>query len=250
MSARIPEIGFSSQRLRYEWVRHVALLGMAGMKGETLTVELDRYLGDCLSSAGENKRGSREKAITILKRIWDPDANHMKPMRKDGFGFLQSLPDAQHLAVHWGMTMASYPYWYATGTCVGRLLRLQGITRSSQIRRRMQEIYGDREIVARATRNVVRSFISWCVLQETGEKGIYSAGTSLAIEDSKLIAWLTEAALHARTNDSAALRELLESPGFFPFRIKPIQAESLVASSTRIEIIRHGLDNELVMLRK
>ena len=37
---------------------------------------------------------------------------------------------------------------------------------------------------------------------------------------------------------------------FFPFRIKPIRAESLVTASSRLDILRHGLDDELGMLRK
>ena len=33
-------------------------------------------------------------------------------------------------------------------------------------------------------------------------------------------------------------------------KVKPIHAESLVAASSRLEILRHGLDDDLVMLRK
>jgi len=80
--------------------------------------------------------------------------------------------------------------------------------------------------------------------------GIYSAGATLAVDDSRLIAWLAEASLHARANGSAPLRDLLDSPSFFPFRIKPIQAESIRAASSRLDILRHGLDDDLVMLRK
>ena len=46
------------------------------------------------------------------------------------------------------------------------------------------------------------------------------------------------------------LRELIETPSFFPFRIKPIHADSLVAVSSRLDMLRHGLDDDLVMLRK
>jgi hypothetical protein len=97
---------------------------------------------------------------------------------------------------------------------------------------------------------VLRSFLDWGVLEETGSKGIYGSGTILSIEDPKLIAWLAEAALHARANDSAPLRDLVDSPSFFPFQIKPIQAESVRSASPRLDVLRHGLDSELVMLKK
>ena len=96
----------------------------------------------------------------------------------------------------------------------------------------------------------MRSYLDWGILQETGTKGIYTAGTMPAIDDYRLIAWLTEASLHARTNGMAPLKDLIDSPNLFPFRIKPIHAESLAATSFRLDILRHGLDDELVMLRK
>jgi hypothetical protein len=35
----------------------------------------------------------------------------------------------------------------------------------------------------------------------------------------------------------------------FPFRIKQVAAENLLAGSPRLDLLRHGLDDELVMLR-
>jgi len=250
MSIHKLSIGFSSQRIRYEWVKHAALLGLAGMAGDAMAAELDQYLSENLSTAGRGRRGSREKAITILKRIWAPDTHQLKSLRNDGFKLFRTLPERLHLVVHWGMTMASYPYWNDVSTCVGRLLRLQGTANSTQIQRRMQETYGDREIVARATRNVIRSFISWDVLQESNKKGIYITRTPLYIDDQRLIAWLTEALLSARVNGSAPLKNLINSPSLFPFLIKPIHAEGLVAVSSRLDILHHGLNEDLVMLRE
>jgi hypothetical protein len=106
------------------------------------------------------------------------------------------------------------------------------------------------EILSRAARSVLRSYVDWGVLQETSAKGIYSAGTTLAVDDSRLIAWLAEASLHSRANGLAPLKDLIDSPSIFPFRIKPVHAERLVAASSRLDILRHGLDDDLVMLRK
>ena len=62
--------------------------------------------------------------------------------------------------------------------------------------------------------------------------------------------WLTESSLHTRANGSAPLKDLIDSPSFFPFRIKLIHAESLVAASSRLDILRHGLNDDLVMLKE
>jgi hypothetical protein len=52
--------------------------------------------------------------------------------------------------------------------------------------------------------------------------------------------------LHA----SAPGRDLLDSPSLFPFRIKPVRAESLLVGSSKLDLLHYGLDDDLVMLRK
>jgi len=148
------------------------------------------------------------------------------------------------------MVTAAYPFWGSVASHTGRLLKLQGRAAASQVQRRLREQYGERETVSRAARRVLRSFIDWGVLQDTPSKGVYGVGATLAIEDPRLVAWLTEAALHTRPNGSAPLKELLNGPSSFPFRIKPIRAETLGHLSPRLEVFRHGLDEDLVMLRK
>lgn len=80
--------------------------------------------------------------------------------------------------------------------------------------------------------------------------GIYSAGPTLAGDDSQLIAWLAEASLRARANGSAPLKERIDSPSFFPLRINPIRAASLVTSLSRLDAVRHKLHDELAMPRQ
>ena len=60
---------------------------------------------------------------------------------------------------------------------------------------------------------------------------------------------LAEAFLHAHPNGSVALRTVLDSRSLFPFRLSPISAAHLVAVSGRIDVLRHGLDDELIMLK-
>ncbi len=249
MMPRTPEIGFSSQKLRYAWVQHTASLALAGISGKILTAELDQRLAATLSGAAASGRGSRQRAITILKRIWARDTAELRPFREEGYEFLRTLPAGQQLAVHWGMTIAMYPFWDAVARAAGRLLRLQGSILTVQVQRRMKESYGDREIVVRATCNILRSFVDWGVLLETDSRGVYSAGEPLTIDDARLIAWLSEAQIHARRDKSAPLQDLLDSPAMFSFRMRAVNPESLLVASSRLDILRHGLDDTLVLLR-
>ncbi|MBN2701714.1 MAG: hypothetical protein JXR29_09720 [Methylothermaceae bacterium] len=249
MTRRTDQIGFS-QRVRLEWLERTANLVLAENDKAVVNAALQELLKDKVSVGGQAERGNREKIITILLKTWLAVPGELEALRDEGLDLLKRVPRSDHLAIHWGMVTAAYPFWSGVATQAGRLLRLQGSVAAAHVQRRVREQYGERETVSRAARRVLRSFLDWGVLQETGSKGIYTAGTTLSIDDPRLIAWLAEAALHVRANGSAPLRDLLDGPNLFPFRIKLIHAESIKAVSSRLDILRHGLDDNLVMLCK
>ena len=249
MTRRTDQIGFS-QRVRLEWIEQTANLVLAGNDKAAVNDALQELLKNKVSVGGQAERGNREKIITILLKTWLTVPGELEALRVDGLEMLKRVPQRDHLAIHWGMVMAVYPFWSGVAVQVGRLLRLQGSAAAAHVQRRVREQYGERETVSRAARRVLRSYLDWSVLQETGTKGIYSAGTTLAVDDLRLIAWLIEASLYSRANSMAPLKDLIDNPNFFPFRIKPIHAESLVTASSRLDILRHGLGDDMIMLRK
>ena len=249
MTRRSDQIGFS-QRVRLEWFEQTANLVLAGNDKISVNEALQALLQDKVSVGGQAERGNREKMITILLKTWLTVPNELKMLRDGGLELLNSIPRREHPAIHWGMVTAVYPFWSSVAVQVGRLLKLQGSASMAHIQRRLREQYGERETVSRAARRVVRSYLDWGLLHETEAKGSYTAGTILPIDDTRLIAWMTEATLYARANDLAPLKDLLDSPSLFPFRIKPIHADSLVAASCRLDVLRHGLDDDLIVLRQ
>ncbi|MEW5804741.1 MAG: hypothetical protein AB1847_21835 [bacterium] len=241
------QIGFS-QRVRLEWLEQTANLVLAGNDKSAINDALHDLLKDKVSIGCNAERGNRAKVITILLKVWLNVPSKLEPFRINGLELLTSLPPADHIAVHWGMVMAVYPFWAVVASHVGRLLKLQGSAAATHIQRRIREQYGDRETVARAARRVLRSYMDWGVLRETGTKGIYNQELFVTVDDPQLISWLVEALLYARSTGSAPLKDLIESPSLFPFRVKPISIESLLATSSRLNFLRHGLDDNMVML--
>ena len=79
---------------------------------------------------------------------------------------------------------------------------------------------------------------------------MYSPVPPLAIRNPKLIAWLAEAVLRSRAARAAAPRSLLSGPRLFPFRPGLLTGEALASKSARLDFVRHGLDDELVMIRR
>jgi len=250
---RFAQIGFS-QRVRLEWLERTANLVLAGNDEASIYNALQELLEDKLSVGGNAKRGNREKVITILMKIWVRPPRELHSLQREGLELLTRLPREDHIAVHWGMTMAVYPFWGAVAAYVGRLLRLQGSVTHAQVRRRIMEQYGQRPTVKDAVRRVLQSMKDWGVLKDATMhgaqriNGMYMPGLSRAIDQVELIAWLAEAFLHAHPNGSVALRTVFDSTSLFPFRLSLISAAHLVAVSGRLDVLRHGLDQDLIML--
>ncbi|GIW96110.1 MAG: hypothetical protein KatS3mg110_4151 [Pirellulaceae bacterium] len=279
---RFSQIGFS-QRVRLEWLQRTANLVLAGNDEASIYNALQELLEDKLSvdrgvrassvkpQASEGPeprsthdarratqrriRGNREKVITILMKIWVRPPRELRPLQHDGLELLLYLPREYHIAVHWGMTMAVYPFWWSVAAHVGRLLRLQGAVTPKQVHRRLMEQYGERPTVKDAVRRVLRAMVDWGVLDDgkAGDapvpKGTYFAGLSLAIDNAKLAAWLAEAHLRAHSTGSLRLSALLNAPSLFPFRLSHIPPAQLIAASGRLDVLPDGLGQDLIMLR-
>ena len=248
MTKRPAEIG-ASQRLRVEWLEATANLVLAGSSGVALAEALDELLAPQLSVNSDAVRGSRQKTITILTKIWHTVPPGLEPLRERALALFPKLDATHREALHWGMTMAAYPFWSAVATHTGRLLRLQGTAAAAAVQRRLRERYGERSTVARATARVLRSYIDWGVLVDTEHKGVYSHGTRREIREPGVAAWLVEAALRSQAVSTADAVGLLNRPALFPFRLPPLSAPQLASHSAALEAMRQGLNEDVLMLR-
>jgi hypothetical protein len=242
------QVGFS-QRIRLEWLEYTADLVLAGNSRSAVADALQQLLMDKVSVGGEAERSNRSKTITILTRIWSTAPSELEAFRTRGLELMCQIPPQDRIVLHWGMTAAAYPFWADVAIQVGRLMRLQGAASAAQVQRRMAEHYGQRETVSRATRRVMSSFVDWGMLSRAEEKGIYVLGLSVPVRDPRLVSWLVEATLRAGPNSVAPLRHILANPALFPFRLKAIHPEDLIQSSVGLEVLRQGIDVDLVELR-
>jgi hypothetical protein len=60
---------------------------------------------------------------------------------------------------------------------------------------------------------------------------------------------LFESALYTVPDSQQALSLLVNNPAFFPFHIPLINTDSVAQNSERIDVIRYGLDDELLKLK-
>ena len=248
MNERGSQVGVS-QRLRVEWLEATINLVLAGNGYAAIRNTLNELLAHQLSVDSNVVRGSRQKTVTILMKIWSNVPSGLEPLRDAGLALHPALDANQRHALHWGMTLAAYPFWGAVAKQAGRLLRLQGTAAAAQVQRRLRESHGERPTVARATARILRSFIDWGALVDTESKGIYAEGARREIDDAGLAAWLAEALLQTGFANRASASGLLGHPSLFPFRLPPLSASQLASHSRRLEASRQALDEDVLMLR-
>ena len=250
-SSRYDKIGIK-QVIRLEWMDKALDLLLAELPTKDIRSELMEYLSNKKQSGGEGQRGKEAiiKALSILMQAWCTPAKEITALRDDCLSVARKIPQNKRLFLHWSMISAAYPFWLSTAKQTGRLLKLQDQTTQKQIVSRLKEQYGDRETIARYGRYVVRSFIAWGVLKDTKAKGFYAKGTQQIISSQTNALLLFESSLLSIPEGKSTIRSLLSSPGLFPFSLPNLSGDLISMKSPRLEIVHHGLDDEIVKLSR
>ena len=248
MSKRHEKLGIK-QTIQKEWMDRALRMVLAGMTEKDIRENLDQYLSTQKQSGGIGERGQKTYGMAIgILASWFAPEDELLRFRDEALNIARVVPEEHWLPLHWAVISAAYPFWFNVAKQVGRLFNLQESVTQVQIFNRIKEQYGNRETVARNARYTVRSFVAWGVLQESGNKGCYKKAPSMQIQERKLAALLIESALHAIPEGKVSVASLLNNPAFFPFDLPMLSGDSLSKSSGNFELIRHGLDDEILML--
>ena len=240
-------IGFN-QTIKKSWMDFTANQVIRNVSPKDIHAALDELLREQLSVNSSAKRGDRQKAISILLRIWARPERSMKGFRDDGLGLFSEKPCVCHGCIDYGMTISAYPFVSVVAQTLGRLFRLQGYATTTEVQRRLKELYGPRQTVARGTNKVLKSFMDWSFIISESGKGRFRAGSPTVLSRPAEISWLLEALLNSSESGSGLLQALLSSPALFPFKVdfhngKPPKM------SDRVEIAPHGWDDFLLRLK-
>lgn len=244
MSSRQGMIGYN-RTVKLRWLDETVDLYLAGLSDAEICEALRERLKEELSVGSTAERGSREKTITLLLKTWVRVPAPLRALRDDAVRMMQGRRRSERLPIHWGMTMAVYPFWRVIADITGRLFRLQGVAAPMQVQRRAKELMGEREVVARSTRYVLRAFADWGVVCDSAKRGEYQSAAPLLVNEPKLAAWLLETAVVSSADGRTDFQSLVNSPCLFPFQICRI-APAQLAGSGRLEVIRHSLEETLV----
>jgi hypothetical protein len=249
MGKRHEAIGIK-QAIRFEWMQKAANLLLAGLDAKTIRQELHEFLADRKGNGAEGERSDQTRTFVVdnLMKIWVSPDPELLSFRDAALAFLREHP-LMGLAVHWGMISAVYPFWFNVARQTGRLLALQDQVTHTQIINRLKEQYGDRQTISRCGQYVIRSFVAWEALKDSKAKGCYEKSVPVSVADPNLAILMFEAALHATPEGRGTLGLLLNNPAFFPFQLPVLTGDRVSQQTPNIEVVRYGLDDELLKLR-
>jgi hypothetical protein len=248
MGKRHGKLGIK-QTIQKHWMDRVVQMMLSGMTEKEIRADLVDYLSTQKQSGGTGERGQKTygMAIGILGSWFAPDKD-LIPFRDNNLTLAGQLSQDAWLPLHWSVISASYPFWFNVATQVGRLLNLQDQVTQPQIFNRLKEQYGDRETVARNARYTVRSFVAWGTLSDSGNRGCYGKAAPVSIDEKNMAILMLEAALYASPEGKVELRVLLNNPAYFPYLLPVMTGDFIAQNSNRIEVVRYGLDDELLKL--
>ena len=246
MSSRKTVIGFD-RRLEIRWLDTVATWAGANLSKDELNERYEELFANI-----DIGKDAKRKTKLVLTTIWLRQSEELSSFNAAARKLIQTQESEQlRLAIHWGKTMATYPFFSYVVSQLGRLFKLQSDVTLAETRRRVVEKYGDTERVKRSVRHVVQSLNSWGIITlETQRSGRYSFSKSSSVNDPGIVAWLVEACLRSSGNPSGLLTGIIKNPAFFSFHLKTLSVGEIKRHNDRLDIIQHGSNEEIVMLRK
>ena len=244
---RFSKVGIQRE-LHMEWFDQAARLHSMGFSKTEARQEIYAYLDDAPGFDTPPSKQTKTYVANALVKSWLAPELDLIPLRNAAFQLLRENPSAQ-LPIHWSLLGAAYPFWFSVAAVVGRLLNLQNQVTQLQVVSRLKEMLGDRQTVSRRARYVIRSFVSWGALKDVGTKGCYERVAPMNISDENLTVLMLESALLANPDAKSALGSLLNNPAFFPFQLPMMTGDFISQRSERIDVVRYGLDDELLRLK-
>ena len=245
MSTERKVVGFD-RKLELSWLDAAAAQVASGATVEELHAYLWKMLDGSVSAGSSGFNSDRGKTITVLKRIWCLVPDELRPLRDRALDVLKEVKPEERVAVHWSLCLVAYPFFHDVAEAVGRLLALQGVVQTSEVRRRAAEIWGDRVITRNGSQRIVRCFVMWGLLDEGDRRGSYVRSKPTTILSKGAVELLLESILLSEGGRSVEVGKLERHPALFAFDVPALLSTARSSSLVRVE--RQGVEFEVVGL--
>ena len=208
MNPASAQIGFD-RFIRLDWAA-AALRAKAGVSSLNVLSEL--------IDATHSGPAAKKKTRTVLNRLWLEPRPALADFADRGVTIYREAPDAPIVALTWGMALSTYPFFGKVAEIVGRLTALQGDCASTEVHRRMAEIFGEREGTRRMTNMVLQSQASWGAIERMDNGKRIVRTSQINLEASPAATWLTEACVRC-SGRALPVAAIGSNPIIYPFSL-------------------------------
>lgn len=198
--------------IKLGWMKKAVSLLPENLPEAEYRKELDEHLAFEIDSP-TNRRKARE----IMMRVWHQDSEGVKKLQQRGRELIQKYPD--HLsAIGWCMIPLAYPVFADYAKLMGKLFEFQDVITTTQIKQKMFDQLGERNLIEFATTKVISTMKELDAVRSI-QTGKHEA-VVINISNEEIAAFLLEVAMFLDGSSYYSFSSLTEFPFLFPFKFK------------------------------
>lgn len=241
MSNKKPLVGFE-RHIELDWLNRTAGWIIEKKSAKEIHALIDEYLEPLIQ--GDT---SRRKTKNVLSGAWVKCGDREREFKTLAEKLYIHSSRDEKIAIHFGMLIASYPFFYELSKILGRLFRLQQSIPSDQFYHRVIQVFGDRDSIKRAAARYLQSLSQWGLLDSTDKLAI-KPGQKMTLHSSELITWMLSSVFFSQGESRLAVEELKADPAWFPFEIDSDEFKANAVGF--IEILHQGYGNTIIGLKE
>lgn len=198
--------------IKLSWMKKAVSLLPENLSEIEYRKELDEHLAFEIDSP-TNRRKARE----IMMRVWYKDSEGVEKLQRKGRELIQKYPD-ELTTIGWCMIPLAYPVFADYAKLMGKMFEFQDVITTTQIKQKMFDQLGERNIIEFATSKVISTMKEMQVVRSI-RVGKHEAVVKI-ITNEEIIAFILEVAMFLDNSSYYAFSALSEFAFLFPFNFK------------------------------
>lgn len=238
-------IGFRRNVYLEQLEEAATLACVMGQDLQAIRTQLDASLAPRITSDV-----NRRQMVDILINIWCKSVEAHPTLHATALRlFQQTTAHDDHVTLHYGLTLLTYPFFRQAAQIIGQTLRFGDSVRTATVQEKMPALVGSLGAVYDACRRVTYSLQDWGILVDGPKRYHYvMREPRLSPSTPELTCWLLAAALRAHPAETLPFEDLLRLPELFPFTLTlPV---ATARQSPLLEVQRSGGGWDMVALAR
>jgi hypothetical protein len=237
-------VGFN-RNIRLLWLDATAAFCQESADGVDIGARLEPLIAQDISSPTNIRKTKK-----ILLNIWLYSETDLPRLRAEALSLHRQAADADdRLFVNYGLTLATYPFFYVATSAIGQLGRYGDEFTAEQVRQRVYSKLGQLGSIREAVDRVLFSLRDWGVTEHGEQRDTHRIRyRELSASNSHYETFLLACALQSHPGEEIAVPDLLNLPAHFPFQFSVSAAQ--LRESPLFEVEHQAMGLQMARLSK